>query len=279
LFACIIFSLPPKAAGIIEGLRLRLLGPEVAISQEEAFGERFTLITVARCRNIASGWKAAEKALPPGAGFLICPKGIEPPERLAPPDFTRYERALFARAACELAAGTIIPPYLRTAGLYDPHARHLSLPGALLRSYTSVRVRTRETARYEALAERLLEELGAPVTVSENASFDDCAIILCPDSDLPQRINPLIPVLSMRPAPGGTVFSEPAAAIRGRVPPGIDPRLLAGALFELSPCAAPLLDVASLTLNGRRIPLERAKALVGEARKVRDRAYAAAAYE
>lgn len=258
MVACL-FVEPYAPKGLLARMKGRLLGPVVEVRPAAAFGVGFLQLRLSRCRDLAGAWEAIEDAMPAETGCLLCPEGITPPDWLSPPAFTKLERALLPETACALIAGSGTPGSRRTAGLFDPEGDYSDMLPRLLEGFTAVKVRTRNLAHYRQVAERLLAEMGAVVLASEDASFLDCTLLLCPGEEpLP---SPPCPVLSPKRIPGRMVFSEPRLANRGEVPAGIDPHRLAAALFESAGSHAIRPVTASVLLGEKRIPLERAQAL------------------
>lgn len=263
--------------------RLReILGgkPRPLLEERALFGARYAVLR-ARGGRDGPDWDEVVWAAREYARWILLPDGVQLPQgsplRAYVPD--AFDREVLLRTACRLIAATRMPMYKRVLGIIDEHGRHTGMLPELLRHYTSVKALTRNAARYEQAAERMMYELGAPVLQVEGLSgFSDCALVLAPEAYSSQEDARLkCPVLAAKPVKlryrtdvvDRLCVSLPDTQAGDALPEGIDTHLLAGALYELCGVRAFEPAAASLCINGRHARASEAARLILEASGLR----------
>ncbi len=167
---------------------------------------------------------------------LLLPRGLDAPSPLREPAFPDFERAVLLKTAIAIIDLTNLPMYRRVAGLVDESGDHVDLLFPLLHHYTSIKVLTAKEERYSAEAARIIEELGAPVTIiAEASAFDGCALVIAPSGFGGYRFAPGSPVLCPRADVTGSLCisglqCDPPYGLE--CPNGIDSEKFMAALYE-----------------------------------------------
>lgn len=247
--------------GLLRILRDRLGGARLYIEPRELLGGEYLFLRIEGvCR--PSDWEDVLDICSQYGGQVIFPQGMRLPEELQPeqPTFPRFSREVMLATACEMVQRTNIPIYRRIAGLVDPAGTEISMLERLLKYYSCVRVVTGNLEDYTWEAERLMQELGAPVLVGcELEQLDDCVMVLAPEGvDNPGRVRVQAPVMTLRSHHDDYISQcitslriRPQREIAEQSPTGVDPGLLAAALHEF--CGVALQDyLAAELLYGYR---------------------------
>lgn len=237
-----------EPGGVFGRLRGMLVKPKLWLETGECAGAHYALLRVeASGRRDRIDWRAVERICGSYRNKLLLPEGLEPPIEtgLVRPELRRFNDRVFQHTACEVIAQTRMPMYKRVLGFIDREAKYSHMLNELLRHYTSVRVVTDNLDRYHTEAERLLEELGAPVVVGTGLdSLAGCVLILSPGAFYTSQA-----AAFSCPVVAGDVFvaggrcdlvtalrTVPGEPVRSACPAGIDPHDFAGALYEF--CSA-----------------------------------------
>ncbi len=228
----------PHNKGIFGGILNILSKPKAQIEAREAFGAVYGVINAASPKNSADWRKIAALADRYGDSLLL-PQGLVPPPPLAEPLYPRFERRVMLTTATEIIKLTRMPMYRRVVGLVDENGEYADFLFPLLHHCTTIKVLTKQQSLYFAAAERMMQELGAPVTVCDDyAALFDCVLIFAPNgikfSDrLPCPV--LQQYLPSEPQSSSFItnlqIEMPQKAL-DCCPKGIDPQKFVSALFE-----------------------------------------------
>lgn len=198
------------------------------------------------------------------AGRVVAGQGIP-----LPPDcgLTAYHPDLFGVQMTVAAAIQVLKALgferSRVAGVSDPQGLHPWCCRKLLEQCGLLRVYTLRPQRYEAEAERLAEETGAMVILSDDpGALRDCVLCAALSGDGNETWVP-VPVLAAedtrtrgRPTATG-LKPAPWWTEEDWLPPGVDPEFFLGAVMELSPRPPAVeLRVDRCRIDGRAAPLE-----------------------
>lgn len=209
-------------------------------------------------------WDKVEAVCGRAAHALVLPPGLEPPEGgLAArfePDALRAQ--LICNACLEIIHRCRVPLYRKVVTLVDRQAYFTDLIPDLLCQCITVRVVTEREAEYRRVSERMMEELGASLLVSNHMEgAGGSLLVLCPDGDGAERLATTVPVLTGggidRPSPCRLVGDpriKPTGELAGIVPAGIDPLDFAGAFYQFGRWkAAGQLRVDTLRCKGNQL--------------------------
>jgi len=230
-------------------------------------------ITAEEGRN-GPDWAEIERAAREHTRWILLPEGLHLPadstlRRYQPQQF---DREVLLNTACDIISRTRMPMYRRMLGLIDEEGRYSDMLEELLKYYTCVKVVTRNLAHYRFAAERMMQELGAPVLIAQElSSLSDCVLALCPGPySSNEDFRMPCPVISSGGCSLRYRFDEFHGLQAGLpvasppAPPGIHTHLFAGAFYELcgadwiSPTAHYLLfnhKVSSLSEAVRTVAL------------------------
>lgn len=234
---------PQKNAGLFRKLQKILAGPKLWLEPAEAFGGRYILLRIEESRHPLD-WTAIEEICGRFSDRLLLPDCIPTPENsgIRPPRMEAFETQVLIRTVCEMISMTDIPMYRRVLGFIDPDARWFGMLSTLLKYYTSVRVYTRNTNLYENVRLQMMEELGAPIFISDSLSSMSCGCALivspgalyCGESDVfscPLVAGDVIVYTGKCDVITG-LHMKAGPELLSVCPRGIDPHRFAGALFE-----------------------------------------------
>lgn len=260
-----------ESGRIFGGILNILTKPKARIEAREALGAAYGVI-VAGLPMRAADWRRVASLAGRYADRVLLPVGLEAPPPIAPAAFPRYERRVLLQTAIEIIKRTRMPMYRRVAGLVDTTGEHADFLYALLHHYTSVKVVTKQPTLYEAQAERMMAELGAPVMLRDDySSLNDCVLIIAPDGvDTNEKLK--CPVLSIKP-PGENQHSDFITDLRVAAPPevlplcpdGIEPHRFVAALYEYCGVEPSGFVAGRMTFRSREEDLSRVVLAVMEA--------------
>lgn len=228
----------PRFSGIFGNVLNILTKPKPRLETRKAMDAVYGVITASGPIHEAD-WLLIAELAGRYAGRMLIPEGFEPPPPLKTAEFPNYERRVILETAVEIIRRTRMPMYRRIAGLVDNNGEYASFLFPLLHHYTTVKVLTGKAAAYIPEAERMMEELGAPVVICEDyAALSDCVIIIAPDGVGVSGRLPC-PVLAAKP-PDALQHSDfitdlqvlPGSGIAALCPAGIEPSRYLAALYE-----------------------------------------------
>lgn len=261
----------PNRRGLLKYASALLPRPRPEVAERDAFGVRYALIR-AQLRGGEPDWQAVEAAAGRYAGRMLFPDDVSPPpgSGMRAVSCPRFELRVLCDTACELVKRTRMPMYRRVLGLFDPQAEYSELLYPLLHHYTTIRVVTADPRLYDDAADRMLEQLGAPVLLgTDSSAFADCVLVLAPGTPAaPLKLRPPCPVLSTAPLPlpGGDNFYAPEAVVQPEIaalcPPGTSPRHFAAALHDYCEVDVGSYTADRLSHSGRLCTLEESAGLL-----------------
>lgn len=228
----------PGPNGIFGGILGILTKPKARLETRKVLGAVYGVIIAAEPSR-AADWRRVAELAGRYADRVLLPDGIDASPVVSEPAFPRFERLVLLKTAVELIKQTRMPMYRRVAGLIDEDGRYADFLFPLLHHYTAVKVLTGRPGHYSEEADRMMEELGAPVILCEDYSaLTDCALIIAPDGiAFCEKL--CCPVLSKKPPKTRqesefitdlTVIPEPELA--AACPVGIDQHKFLAALYE-----------------------------------------------
>jgi hypothetical protein len=261
-----------EKGGLFRKIRERLTRPMVWLDTEECLGGRYAVLHVETSGGKID-WGAVERICGSYGAKLLLPENLEPPAggRLRRLSLRRFGEQVLVKTACELVDRTKMPMYRRVLGFVDLAGNHAALLPGLLRHFTSVKVLTGEKEMYREVADRMMEELGAPVLLAEDfGSFRDCVLAAAPSSVYTDREAAIpCPILCGDAFVAAGRFDrlhglqaavhDPARAC---CPRGIRPHDFAGALYEYCGVDASDFLPESLLYNYRLTDMAEAAAIV-----------------
>lgn len=242
-----------ESGRIFGGILNILTKPKARIEAREAFGAVYGVIETGLPIRTAD-WRRVASLAGRYADRMLIPSGIDPPPVVTRALFPKYERRVLLQTAVEIIKRTRMPMYRRIVGLADESGRYADFLYPLLQHYTSVKVVTKQTALYEAQAELMMRELGAPVMICDDyPSFNDCVLIVAPDGvkmgglhadkpsagESPAGTGIKCPILSLKSSPEnqpGDFITDLWVVVPTEIlslcPHDIEPRLFSAALYE-----------------------------------------------
>lgn len=253
-----------KNSGIFGSVLNILTKQKARIEAHQIFGASYGVISTPPLSR-PSDWNKIASLSDRYGDRLLLPAGLIPPPPLKAAVFPRYERLVLLKTACEIIKRTRMPMYRRIAGLADEHGEYADFLYPLLQHFTAVKVLSKNTLLYAAQAEKMMEELGAPVLLREDISaFSDCVLMIAPEGvSLTQRLR--CPVLSKSPPkreqPGDFISdlrAIPSAQLAAACPAGIDPHDFSAALYEYCGVDSINFLAGQLQINCRQADLVQA---------------------
>lgn len=238
----------PDYGGIFRGILNILTKPKPQIEAREAYGAAYGAI-IAKKPASAADWRKIETLAGRYGDTMLFPEGIVPPPPLREAVYPRFTRRLILGTAVEIIKRTRMPMYRRIAGLVDENGEYADFLFTLLHHYTTVKVFSRRHELYEAQAERMMEELGAPVILCEDhASLSDCVLVVAPDG-INSSAKLKCPVLGIQGDAQQCDFITdlrfvPTAEQARLCPAGIEPHKFFAALYEYG-CVESIGSIAS----------------------------------
>lgn len=242
-------TVEPQSDGIFAGILNILKKPKPHIEVREALGAKYGAIIAAK-PNSAADWRGIAALAGRYGDIMLLPQGMVPPPPLQEAECPRFARRLLLGTAVEIVKRTRMPMYRRIVGLVDENGEYADFLFDLLHHYTTVKVLSGRRALYQAQADRMMEELGAPVILCDDyASFFDCVLVVAPDG-LSTDLRMSCPVLGKS---GGVKQGSdfitnlryvPDAEQAKQCPAGIEPHRFFAALYEYGG-AAQIGSVAS----------------------------------
>lgn len=262
MFVVIAAEERPEGESLPARLWRRMSAGRVRAEEKSFRGCSYWLLTIRDPRH--PPYKKLRAMAGRAAGKVVAGRGI-----LLPPGcgLTAYRPALFQARVAVAAAAQVLealgPGKAQVAGVSDPQGLHPWCCRRLLERCGLLRVYTQRPQRYEAEAERLMEETGALVLLTDDpGTLSSCVLCVALSGD-ETEIRVPAPVLA---AEGIRAKGRPTAAgleltaweeEEDWLPPEVDPGLFLGAAMELSarPPAAELW-VDACRIDGRAAPLE-----------------------
>lgn len=227
-----------EESGIFGNILNILTKPKARLETREAFGAVYGVIIAAKPLRTAD-WRRITELAGRYADRMLLPDGLEAPPPISEPAFSRFERTVMLKTAVEIIKRTRMPMYRRVVGLVDETGEYADLLFPLLHHYTAAKVLTKKTSLYLGQAEKMMDELGAPVILCDGyQSLSDCVLTIAPDGiSAAQKL--ACPVLAKKP-PQSTQYGDfitdlqvvPAPEAAALCPNGIEPHKFFAALYE-----------------------------------------------
>lgn len=227
-----------QGEGIFARLLHRMKKRAILVQPVQTALGSYMLVTL---RSERVNWDKVAAALGRAARFAVMPRTLELPEgcpvrRFEPESFLSH---LLLNTCIDTIRQTKLPLYRKIVTLVDSNGRYADYVPELLCHCITVVVVTAAQERYSAVSERMMEELGAGIVVTDSA--DGCAgsmLVIAPETEDAVKVTQPVVVITAgdidQPAPCrmvGDLRLSARGELAGCVPRGIDPLDFGAAMY------------------------------------------------
>ncbi len=251
--------IPRGQGGIFSRLHSILTKPKTWAEPKEINGANYSVIYAETDSSGQPDWRKVEYLAKDWSRWVVLPQALQDSlptgSTLRVFNGEQFAADMLLHTACELIRQTRMPMYRRALGILDPQGNNAHMLYTLLKHYTLIKVVTNNLPLYEDAAEQMMDELGAPVLLSNQLSFlSDCVLVLAPEAFSSQEdVRLHCPVLchsesSLKLQYRCDTLTQPLPALPkgGECPEQIDPALFAGALYTF--CQGDVVQPVASTL-------------------------------